>query len=445
NACRYYELFRNAGFSRCAIITSYVPSVADIKGETTGEGKTEEQRKYDIYTKMLAGKDVKTFERDIKKQFIEEPARMKLLIVVDKLLTGFDAPPATYLYIDKNMQDHGLFQAVCRVNRLHGEDKEYGFIVDYKDLFQSLNKSVTDYTSGAFAEYDNDDVAGLLQDRLKKGRERLDDALETVRALLEPVEPPKGQLQMQHYFVGKSEGFKAIKETEPRRVALYKAVVGLIRAYANLANEMPEAGYSPAETEAIKAEVKQHECLRKEIQLASGDYIELKRYEPAMRHLIDNYIGAEESRLLAGFDDLGLVELMVEQGEKAFDKLPPNVRKNKEAMAEVIENNLRKVIIEEHPTNPKYYEKMSVLLDELIKSRKKKTAEYASYLHKVIELAGKIVQPDGTSYPNPINTPAQRALYDSVGSNKDLALDLDREILTTRRDGWRDNTNKTQT
>ncbi|RWX52244.1 type I restriction enzyme, R subunit [Candidatus Electrothrix marina] len=443
NACRYYELFQNAGFSRCAIITSYVPSVADIKGETTGEGKTEEQRKYDIYTKMLAGKDIQTFERDIKKQFIEEPARMKLLIVVDKLLTGFDAPPATYLYIDKNMQDHGLFQAVCRVNRLHGEDKEYGFIVDYKDLFQSLNKSVTDYTSGAFAEYDNDDVAGLLQNRLKKGRERLDDALETVRALLESVEPPKGQLQMQHYFVGKSEDFKAIKETEPRRVALYKAVVGLIRAYANLANEMPEAGYSPAETEAIKAEVKQHECLRKEIQLASGDYIELKRYEPAMRHLIDNYIGAEESRLLAGFDDLGLVELMVEQGEKAFDKLPPNVRKNKEAMAEVIENNLRKVIIEEHPTNPKYYEKMSVLLDELIKSRKKKTAEYKKYLQQQLELARQVLQPGG-SYPNPINTPAKRALYDSVGSNKDLALDLDREIFATRRDGWRNNTMKTR-
>ena len=61
---------------------------------------------------------------------------MKLLIVVDKLLTGFDAPPATYLYIDKQMHDHGLFQAICRVNRLDGDDKEYGYIIDYKDLFK---------------------------------------------------------------------------------------------------------------------------------------------------------------------------------------------------------------------------------------------------------------------------------------------------------------------
>ena len=445
NACRYYELFQNAGFSQCAIITSYAPSLADIKGETTGEGQTEQQRKYDIYSKMLTDKKVHEFEHDAKKQFVEEPARMKLLIVVDKLLTGFDAPSATYLYIDKNMQDHGLFQAVCRVNRLDGEDKEYGFVVDYKDLFQSLNKSVKDYTSGAFADYDKGDVAGLLQDRLKKGRERLDDALETVRALLEPVEPPKGQMELQYYFVGNSEDSQAIKETEPRRVALYKAVVGLIRAYANLADEMSEAGYSPAETEAIQAEVKQYEHLRKVIQLASGDYIDLKRYEPAMRHLIDNYIGAEESRLLAGFDDLSLVELMIEQGEEAFDRLPPNIRKNKEAMAEVIENNLRKVIVEEHPTNPKYYEKMSVLLDELIRRRKEKTAEYEKYLQEAVELSRQVLHSSWTSaYPSAINTGAKRALYDNVGSNEALALDLDHKILDTRKDGWRDNTIKTR-
>ena len=64
---------------------------------------------------------------------------MRLLIVVDKLLTGFDAPPATYLYIDKKMRDHGLFQAICRVNRLDGDDKDYGYIVDYRDLFNSLS------------------------------------------------------------------------------------------------------------------------------------------------------------------------------------------------------------------------------------------------------------------------------------------------------------------
>ena len=70
---------------------------------------------------------------------------MKLLIVVDKLLTGFDAPSATYLYIDKNMQDHGLFQAICRTNRLDGEDKDFGYIVDYKDLFKKVEPLILNF------------------------------------------------------------------------------------------------------------------------------------------------------------------------------------------------------------------------------------------------------------------------------------------------------------
>jgi len=123
-ACKLYELFQKTELAgKCAIVTSYKPSANDKKGETTGEGLTEALRKYEIYEKMLAGKDPEQFEKDVKKKFIDEPGQMKLLIVVDKLLTGFDAPSATYLYIDKEMRDHGLFQAICRVNRLDGDDK----------------------------------------------------------------------------------------------------------------------------------------------------------------------------------------------------------------------------------------------------------------------------------------------------------------------------------
>jgi type I restriction enzyme R subunit len=449
NACRYYQLFQNAGLKQCAIVTSFAPSHKDIKGEETGEGYTEKLRQYEIYKQMLADyfnedpekaiNKTEEFEKEVKKKFVEEPAQMKLLIVVDKLLTGFDAPSATYLYIDKNMRDHGLFQAICRVNRLDDEDKEYGYIVDYKDLFKSLDKSIKDYTSEAFDNFDKEDVAGLLQDRLKKGRERLEDALETIRALIEPVEPPKGQIQFQHYFVGNSENKEELKDTEPRRVALYKATISLIRAYANIADEMIDAGFTVAEIEKIKTEVKYFENLRKEIQVASGDYIDLKRYEPAMRHLIDSYLGAEESRVLSKFDDLSLVDLIVEKGKDAIDDLPPNMRKNKDSMSEAIENNLRKVIIEESPTNPMYYEKMSILLDELIKLRKEQTEEYEKYLNEIVELAKNIKKPSSkTSYPASINTNTKRALYDNLDKNEDLAIALDKRIMTTKKDSWRD-------
>ncbi|MFY9822909.1 MAG: HsdR family type I site-specific deoxyribonuclease [Thermoanaerobaculia bacterium] len=143
-ACRYFSLFQATPFrGKCAVVTSYNPQTKDVTMEETGANTdTEKQFIYKTYTELL--KDVEAmpgktkteaYEDRVKDLFVNEPANMKLLVVVDKLLTGFDAPPCTYLYIDKSMQDHGLFQAICRVNRLDGEDKDFGYIVDYKDLF----------------------------------------------------------------------------------------------------------------------------------------------------------------------------------------------------------------------------------------------------------------------------------------------------------------------
>ena len=435
NACRFYQLFQDSGFTRCAIVTSFAPSHSDIKGE--GEGYTEKLMQYDIYQKMLNGKSPEDFEDEVKKRFIDEPAQMKLLIVVDKLLTGFDAPSATYLYIDKSMRDHGLFQAICRVNRLDGDDKDYGYIIDYKDLFGSLENAYKDFTSKAFEDYDQKDVEGLLSDRLAKGKERLDDALETIRALCEDVVPPKGTQQYIAYFCGNPQIKEDLKDTEPKRVALYKAVISLIRAYANIADEMEEAGYTPTQIEKIKEEIKHFENVRKEIQLASGDWVDLKQYEPAMRHLIDSYIAAEESKKVSAFDDFSLVELLVKDGKGALDKLPENIKKNKEAMAETIENNLRKVIIEESPTNPIYYEKMSVLLDELIKLRNEEAEAYEKYLEEIVKLAVKIKKPETSNeYPSSINTQAKRALYDNLDRDEQCTIAMDSAVIYGKHDDW---------
>jgi type I restriction enzyme R subunit len=157
-----------------------------------------------------------------------------------------------------------------------------------------------------------------------------------------------------------------------------------------------------------------------------------------MRHLIDSYIGAEESRILANFDDMSLVELLVDKGKDAIDKMPKSFKDNPEAMAEAIENNLRKVIIEESPTNPMYYEKMSVLLDELIKMRKEATLEYEKYLNNIIALSIKVKKPGTTTdYPSSINTNARRALYDNLNKNDQLAIELDNKIRKTKKDAWK--------
>ena len=472
-ACRLYEMFQGTDLAgKCAIVTSYRPAPADIKGEESGEGLTEKLRRYSIYRKMLAqhfdesedtamGK-VERFEREAKKRFVEQPGQMKLLIVVDKLLTGFDAPPATYLYIDKPMRDHGLFQAICRVNRLDGEDKEYGHIVDYKDLFRSLEKSISDYTGEAFEGYDHDDIKELLQDRLKPGRKRLEEARDAVMALCEPVEPPRDTAAYLRFFCTGGSGDKAaLKANEPRRLALYTLAAKYLRAYANLAPEMAKAGYSQADAQTIKAEVDHYEKVRSEVKLASGDYIDLKTYEPAMRHLLDTYIRAEDSETLSAFDDLPLVKLIVERGERALDSLPVGIRASDDAMAETIENNVRRLIIDESAVNPKYYEKMSQLLDALILQRKQESIDYKEFLTRVVDLAKKASKPEtGSSYPSSINSVALRSLYDNLegslslearasrgsfgnepvaSSNEAKALAVDQAVHRVRKADWRGN------
>lgn len=437
SACRFFEMFQQTELAgKCAIVTSYRPSTSDIKGEETGEGLTEKLRQYDIYRKMLAEHfneseekamhKIEQFEKEVKKRFINEPGQMKLLIVVDKLLTGFDAPPATYLYIDKQMQDHGLFQAICRVNRLDGEDKEYGYIIDYKDLFRSLEGAIKDYTGEAFAGYDKEDVEGLLKNRLQQGRQRLEEAREAVQAVCEPVEPPRDTQAYLRYFCARESGNATqLKDNEPKRVTLYKLVAAYLRAYANLANEMTDAGYSGAEAVEIKNEVDHFEKVRQEVKLASGDYVDLKMFEPAMRHLLDTYIRAEESEKLSAFDDLTLVQLIVERGEAALETLPENLRKNEEAMAETIENNIRRIIVDEAGVNPKYYEQMSQLLYALIKQRKQEAMNYKAYLARVVELSKRVSQPETeSSYPPVITTGALRALYDNLEDADDMVLEV---------------------
>ena len=344
------------------------------------------------------------------------------------------------------MRDHGLFQAICRVNRLDGDDKEYGYIIDYKDLFKSLEGAVGDYTSGALDGYDAEDVKGLLEDRLDKARENLEDAREAVKALCEPVPRPQTSAAFLHYFCAVESGNAAqLKENEPKRLKLYKFVASLVRAYAAIASELVEAGYTPAQISQIQAEVDQASKLRDEVRLSSGDYIDLKAYEPAMRHLIDTYIRAEESEKISAFDELNLIQLIVERGPDAAQAKLKGVMKTDEAVAETIENNVRKLIINESPVDPAYYDKMSQLLYALIAQRRKAVISYAEYLKQIAQLARDATTPGGfATYPAELQTAAQRALFNNLGRNAVLALQVDAAILGSLQNGWKTNPLKTK-
>jgi type I restriction enzyme R subunit len=446
-ACKYFTNFQKTPFrGKCAVVTSYNPLTKDVTQEETGANtETDKQFIFNTYTELLKDIDAKpgmtkteTYEERAKALFIKEPANMQLLIVVDKLLTGFDAPPCTYLYIDKSMQDHGLFQAICRVNRLDGEDKDFGYIVDYKDLFKKVENALSVYTSELDHSAGGADPEVLLKDRLKKGKERLDQALETLAVLCEPVEPPKGELEHIHYFCGNTEIPSDLKEHEPQRAALYKASVDLVRAYANIADELERAGYSMSNIARIKQQLAHFLNVREIIRKASGETLDLKAYEADMRHLLDTYIEADEPRKISPFDNMGLLDLIVKTGiGNAVATQLGGLKGNQDAIAETIENNVRRKIIKEHLSDPAYYEKMSALLDEIIVARRAKAIEYEQYLKRIAELSKKVEAGQIEETPGTLNTPGKRALWNNVGQNEALALKIDTAVREVRPDGWR--------
>jgi type I restriction enzyme R subunit len=466
DAAKYFSLFQKTGFkNRCAVITSYNPQAKDVTLEETGaHSETDRQFIYNVYVELLKnvqptpGKSkTETYEADAKAQFIGQPAHMKLLIVVDKLLTGFDAPPCSSLYIDKKMQDHGLFQAICRTNRLDTPDKEFGCIVDYKDLFKKVENAIAVYSAD---ELDHSaggaDPNVLLQNRVQKGRERLDATLEVMHLLLEPVAPPQGELQHIHYFCGNTEIASDLKEREPRRVALYTAVVNLLRAYGAIADELDAAGYDADSQQQIQQKLKDYTGLRETIRQASGETLDLKPFEADMRHLIDTYIEADAPRKISEFDDIGLLDLIVKTGIADAIASKLGGMKDRASVAETIENNVRSKIVKDHLTDPAYFDRMSALLDEIIKKRREQALDYATYLKEMAALAGQVHSGKADDTPAALDSAGKRALYNNlknaIAPNQvrepapafggrdavlELALRIDAEVKTARPDDWR--------
>ncbi|MEP7008805.1 MAG: type I restriction endonuclease subunit R [Acidobacteriota bacterium] len=394
DACHYYRLFMNTSFGRyCGIITSYEPNHNAISREPS---QSDERYKFDTYTNYVLGRDqtTKQYEDETKRRFIEEPANLKLLIVVSKLLTGFDAPSCSYIYLDHELRDHNLFQAICRTNRLDGVDKDYGHIVDFKELFGKVQEAIAVYNSD---ELDTDlgdggDNNVHLKDWLKEGRKNLEAALEALRYLCEPVPPPREVEQFLHYFCGDAANPEALNETEALRVSFYKAVAVLARAYVAIAQNLEDAGYSDAEAAAAKREVERYGEIRSAIKKHSGEELDTKPFEADMRHLLNTYIHAEPAVGLGKLGEMSLTELIVETGihNAIAQQLNEKGKLSKNAIAEGIINNVRKTILREQLTDPRFYEEMSKLLEDLIQQLRTGAISYEEFLRGQEALAKRL-------------------------------------------------------
>ena len=457
DACHYYRLFQNTPFGLyCGLITSYEPNHNAISREPPN---SDERYKFDTYTKFVLqnGQTTKQYEDETKRRFIEEPANMKLLVVVSKLLTGFDAPSCTYIYLDNELRDHNLFQAICRTNRLDGEDKDYGHIVDFKELFGDVQQAIAVYSSD---ELDIDEDTGgednvHLKDWLEEGRKRLDESREALRYLCEPVPLPRELEQYLYYFCGDAADPNALADTEALRVAIYKAVAVFVRAFAAIAQELAAAGYSESEIAALQQEVQFFTDVRAAIKKHSGEELDIKPYEADMRHLINTYIQADAAVDLGELGEMSLTELIIETGihDAIARKLNEKKKLSRRSIAEGIINNVRMTIIRDQLTDPKFYERMSQLLDDLIKQSREDAVAYEEFLRKAEELVKQLAakQPQA-GVPAALHGRREAlVLFNNLGSvaatsfvcptdvdeRAELALQIDRAIRERAPAGWK--------
>ena len=402
DACHYYRLFQNTHFGPfCGIITSFEPNANAISREPA---QSDERYKYDTYNQHVLknGATTTAYETEIKRRFIEEPVNLKLLIVVSKLLTGFDAPSCSYIYLDNELRDDNLFQAICRTNRLDGDDKDYGHIVDYKELYGQVEKAVSVYSSDELdVDADGTDGNVVLKDHLKEGKAQLDAAREQLMHLCEPVPLPREIEQYLCYFCGDASVATALADTEPLRITFYKTAATFLRAYGALANDLTAARYTDAECASLQKDVDFYNDVRSAIKKHSGEELDVKPYEADMRHLINSYIQADPAAPLGTVDKFSLVELIVETGinDAIAQKLNAKGRLSRNAIAEGIINNVRSTIIRDQLTDPKFYDEMSRLLDDLIQQSRADTAAYEVFLRKAEELVKTIANKGSGQHP----------------------------------------------
>ena len=460
DACHYFRLFQNTGFGKyCGIITSYEPNHNAISREPLD---SDERYKFDTYTLhvLAQGQTTKAYEDETKRRFIKEPANLKLLIVVSKLLTGFDAPSCSYIYLDNELRDHNLFQAICRTNRLDGDDKDYGHIVDYKELFGNVQQAIAVYSSDELDIDEAGDAGGAgnnveLKNWLLEGKAQLDDTRQALHYLCEPVLPPREVEQFLRYFCGNATQANALDETEALRIAFYKAVALLTRAYADIAQNLIEAGYSDTEAAAIQREVEFYAEIRAAIKKHAGEELDIKPFEADMRHLLNTYIQADAATDLGDLGALSLTELIIQTGihDAIAKKLNEKGKLTRESVAEGIINNVRKTIIRDQLSDPKFYEQMSKLLDDLIAQSRTEAEAYEEFLRNAEALVRKLADKQPTEglpaalhgnaeatvlYNNLDSIPATTFRYPTADEDKAaLALRLDWVVRQDAPAGWK--------
>jgi type I restriction enzyme R subunit len=359
----------------------HVTSEIIISPPDDNEGNEEVDKESKDLVRKFWGQMMKRYktEDEYNRQIIDAfkgSGNPEILIVVSKLLTGFDAPRNTVLYVCRQLREHNLLQAIARVNRLYegeGKEKQFGFILDYEGLLGELDSALTEYS--AFQGYDEDDVDGTVHDvrgEIRKLRGLHDELLDLFKSI-------KNKKDMEQY--------EQFLSDEPTRHDFYARLRAFSRClHISLSSDKLLDVYTDADVDRMKRDWKQFSELKRSVQLRYQETVDLKEFEPKIQKLLDDHVVAMPAQVVVepvNINDPDALEAVVkEAGVSVASK------------ADRIASATRKVIHEKMEADPSFYKRFSELLEETIRDYREKRISEKDYLKKVIDVAAKVARKD---------------------------------------------------
>ncbi|ALG90016.1 MULTISPECIES: type I restriction endonuclease subunit R [Actibacterium] len=380
-AVRFKEVLDEIGHVSSAIVIS-PPDENEGNEEVDQESKDLVRR---FWSQMMARHKT---EEDYNRQIIDAfkgSGDPEILIVVSKLLTGFDAPRNTVLYVCKSLKEHNLLQAIARVNRLYeygGTEKQFGFIIEYEGLLGELDSALTTYS--AFEGYEAADLAETVHDVREEIR-KLPQLHDQLWDLFKPVRNKKDMEQFEQHLADES-----------LRHEFYARLKAFSRClHISLSSDKLFDVFDEAKIDALKRDWKQFSELKRSVQLRYQETVDVREFEPKIQKLLDDHVVAMPAETI--------IEVVNINDPDALKAVVEETGVSEASRADRIASATRRAITEKMDEDPTFYKQFSELLEETIRAYREKRLSEREYLNSVVDLASKVARKDrGRDVPESI-------------------------------------------
>ncbi len=388
---KYFDAQTDPNLKINAAVVFTPPDSRKDNEDVWEESSNESQVYWQTLQKKYGGQD--KYETYVTDKFKESGSKFELIIVVSKLLTGFDAPRNTVLYLAKPLHSHNLLQAIARVNRLY-EGKEHGHIIDYVGILGKLDDALTSYS--ALEDFDADDLTNAVVD-IREAVRKVPIRHAEVIDIFKSISNKKDIEALERHLAPKD-----IRDDFYNKVSAYARALQTAKSSDEFYEE-----FTPSQIEFYKAELKRFQSLRQSVQVRYAEIISYKEYEPRVRKLLDTYVDADEVNVVTSgvniFNRGEVNEALAEYGKTPASK------------ADFIANNIKKVINENMEKDEAFYKKFSDLIEETIKAFQEGRLTEAEYLEKVLKTRDDLENGYQEGIPDSIlEKPEARAFYGAV-------------------------------